>query len=348
MASAPNLLARIAQAYMERERQRVGIPQEQRDAREAETVDLLRRAQAARAMQQYDLAPAEQESQIGLRTAQAESARALASARETPKAGTPHYETDAAGNVTMFTPQPDGTIKKESLGRHGKPQQEPRPDRVLVQTWTGQFDAAGNPIMQFTPRPEMAGQTAPAPPTTAQRNVNAGVSAPQQAIAQAQKRATPVLQDLGTRITDINAGSEGGFMARVGGMVRSGAAKAGLDSAADLYRTGVRGFVPLFARSVGHVGVLTELDVQRTEELFPRIGDSAAVTQEKLARVQRIMTGQEPLPFQWSQPSYDDAGITEPEPGPGTPPALPGAGGGVSPNVQRILDMLKERSAGPR
>jgi hypothetical protein len=96
-----------------------------------------------------------------------------------------------------------------------------------------------------------------------------------------------------------------------------------MDPSVDLYRTGVRGFVPLFARSVGHVGVLTELDVQRTEDLFPRTGDAADVTAEKLARLNRIMTGQEPAPFEFEHPEYTDRGIT----------AAPGAGGGVK--VQR-------------
>jgi hypothetical protein len=95
-------------------------------AQVAQPIELdYRRAQAARIAQQLELAPAAQESEIGLRGAQADAARALAGQREVPKAGTPHYETDAAGNVTAIIPQPDGSFRKEALGRHGKPQRPP-------------------------------------------------------------------------------------------------------------------------------------------------------------------------------------------------------------------------------
>jgi hypothetical protein len=132
MASEPSLLSRIARAYFQRERARLGIPQEEQAAREAETVDLMRRAQAARLAQQMEFAPAEHESEVGLRkaqtgaaTAQEKATLALAGQREEGKPGTPHYERDEAGNVVAVIPQPDGTFKQVPLGQLGKPQREP-------------------------------------------------------------------------------------------------------------------------------------------------------------------------------------------------------------------------------
>lgn len=169
MASAPNpsILARLAQAYMERERQRVGIPQEQQAAREAETVDLMRRAQAARIAQQMEMAPAEQSSEIDLRSAQTDYYRAGAGARETPKAGTPHYERDAAGNVTAVVPQPDGTFKQTPVGAIGTPQREPvdRPGAMDMPMWvtnkkTG--EQAFVPKSEVLANPALYGQAATA------------------------------------------------------------------------------------------------------------------------------------------------------------------------------------------
>jgi hypothetical protein len=325
-APNPSLLAQLASAYMQRERQRVGIPDQERAEREAETVDLMRRAQAARIAQQMNLAPAEHESEVALRgaqtdaaTAQAEAARALADQRETPKAGTPHYATDENGNMTAIVPQPDGTFKQVPVGNVGKPHRPPAPSIAILPTPDGYVRADRRGEGPATPLLGPDGKPLQPPPTTAMRNAEAGVTAPQMARKEAQQRAAPVLADLGSRALALNKGLEGGFVDRVSGMASSAAGRMGMNPAADLYRTGVRGFTSLLARSVGHVGVLTELDVQRTEELFPRIGDGEVVAREKLNRIQRIIGGQEPLPFQWEHPEYNEQGITQ--------PAAPPAGG---------------------
>lgn len=173
----PGLLARIAGAYMQRERQRLGIPDQERAAREAETVDLMRRAQAARIAQQMNMAPAEHDAEIALRgaqtesaTAQAEAARALVGQRETPKAGTPHYERDAAGNVTAVIPQPDGTFKTVPVGPVGTPQREPNPPRERG-TFQPVVDAQGNVVGTFhtgrgTVGPVQGTPAAPGQPAT--------------------------------------------------------------------------------------------------------------------------------------------------------------------------------------
>lgn len=102
------LLQRLAQAYFQRERQRLGTGAEERAASEAASSDLVRRAQAARTMQQVEMAPAEAESESDLRAAQAEAQRALAGQREVPKPGTPHYTVDEQGVVRAITPQAGG------------------------------------------------------------------------------------------------------------------------------------------------------------------------------------------------------------------------------------------------
>lgn len=75
------------------------------------------------------------------------------------------------------------------------------------------------------------------------------------------------------------------------------------------YETIIQGFTPLFARAVGHSGVLTEKDEARTRMLFPVLSGPGADTRSeavrKLQRLQKIMNGQEVVP----------AGIFEARPG---------------------------------
>ena len=61
------------------------------------------------------------------------------------------------------------------------------------------------------------------------------------------------------------------------------------------YRALVRGFSPMIARAIGHTGVLTDVDLDRTEDLFASIGllgtDSRAIAKAKFDRVERLMQG---------------------------------------------------------
>lgn len=75
--------------------------------------------------------------------------------------------------------------------------------------------------------------------------------------------------------------------------------KTGLDIEQRFLRESVRGFASLLARAVGHVGVLTELDVNRTEELFPPPGAPAVYTKEKLRYLNDILQGRKTLPFRY-------------------------------------------------
>ena len=61
------------------------------------------------------------------------------------------------------------------------------------------------------------------------------------------------------------------------------------------YEAALEGFAPFLAQAVGHKGVLTDVDLERTTELFGSIGwlrtDSKTIAKNKMDRVKRIMTG---------------------------------------------------------
>lgn len=71
---------------------------------------------------------------------------------------------------------------------------------------------------------------------------------------------------------------------------QKGAAALNLAPQISLYESRRAGLVPIFARALGHTGVLTEIDVQRTESLFPKLGDSMELAQLKLESLHRLMS----------------------------------------------------------
>lgn len=307
----------IATAYLDRERRRLGIPSreelatkraaEQRAAQLA--ASQLETAGVLRDKTRMDI-----ETQPELRRLQGEAAVARAEAAQARAERTPTAPSSEFERFAALPPEKQAEILKLRKA-WGTADDRPASTTILpFLTGEGYIDRrTGNPL-SFT-----------RPPTADMANR-----------AQAQKRAIPVLADLGSRALSLNKSGEGGFVDRATGSLRRVGGGVGLDPAADLYTTGVRGFVPLIARAVGHVGVLTELDVQRTEDLFPRIGDAENVTREKLARVQRIVTGQEPLPFEFEQPEYNEQGITQPgtAPAPVTAPVEPQRPPGVPPEAR--------------
>jgi hypothetical protein len=123
----------------------------------------------------------------------------------------------------------------------------------------------------------------------------------------------------------------------IGDMVRGW---SGYDPEAQIYSSQIRGFIPLFARAVGHTGVLTELDVQRTEALFPQFGNSKEIANRKMTRLNAIMAGKEAMP----------AGVFEPREG-HWPPVLEdpaSAGGGVGSGVDTGTEAWEEVAPGVR
>jgi hypothetical protein len=311
-----DFINRLAAAFMARERQRLGIPQEERAAQEAATTDLIRRAQARRLMQQTEMAPAEQESQIGLRSAQADAARALAGQRETPKAGTPHYERDAAGNVTAVIPQLDGSFRKEPIGPIGTPQQEPREPRRRLPVRITEYDPVKrkNVIRIYDPNTfeQIAEKEAPLP-ATEQKQVGIVGSVADQ-VKTMERLATS------TGFEGVTAPIMGGASKLKAEITREGE-PADFDYAAKLakdlvyFKTGAQ---------------LNETEQRQLDNVVPNRARGNLPMQ--VARFKRYVG------FLFAKYGIqDDLNVT----GDGAP-------GGVSPNVQRILNMLQERNASPR
>lgn len=87
--------------------------------------------------------------------------------------------------------------------------------------------------------------------------------------------------------------------AGVTGVGRQIGAMTQANPVANRYKASIRGFVPLMARALGHVGVLTELDVERTEDLFSGLGATAETDRISDDMLRKIMSGE--VPFQFGQ-----------------------------------------------
>jgi hypothetical protein len=85
----------------------------------------------------------------------------------------------------------------------------------------------------------------------------------------------------------INTGR--GVLAKISGGVERAKASANLSDDVSEYQALVVGFVPLVARGVGHVGVLTQQDVDSVRQLFPAPGDSKSVRDRKIANLETII-----------------------------------------------------------
>lgn len=319
-----DLLVRIARAVMARERHKLGIPEQeraaandQREERKTDLAEILGQVNAARIAQEMEFAPAANAAALDLSAARSDESRAeaeykRAGGRERAPLSLEQQASEALARGDMETYQRLLRVRKE-VGQADDRAPVAR-TAISLQLPVAVMDKKTNQLVYVTKEDVLANPDRYVPPpTAAERNTASGVTAGQQGLKLAQQRAMPVLQDIGSRALALNKGGKGGAAARFGGAARGVAGRMGMDSSADLYTSGIRGFVPLFARAVGHVGVLTELDVKRTEDLFPRIGDAENVTLEKMQRIQRIMTGQEPMPFQFEQPTYDEGGITQPD-----------------------------------
>lgn len=114
-APPPSMLTKLAQVYLKREQDRVGITAQQQAAQQQQLGDLVKQAQLRKLLQEMDLAPAEQESQIELRSAQAESARALGASRGVVKPVKAVERTVDLGNQIEYI-YTDGTRELKPKG----------------------------------------------------------------------------------------------------------------------------------------------------------------------------------------------------------------------------------------
>lgn len=92
------------------------------------------------------------------------------------------------------------------------------------------------------------------------------------------------LDELSTKIN-----TAAGLTARAGGVWASAAARANFDDDVAEYTAVLEGAIPSIARKMGHVGVLTELDVQSVRNMFPKVGDSKTLRDRKMSRIRSIM-----------------------------------------------------------
>ncbi len=114
-APPPSMLTRLAEVYMRRERDRTGVTARDQGAQQAQLADLVKKAQLRKLLQDMELAPAEQQSQIDLRGAQTDAAKALAGQRETPKATKSVERTIDMGDRVRII-YTDGTVAEEPKG----------------------------------------------------------------------------------------------------------------------------------------------------------------------------------------------------------------------------------------
>lgn len=112
---SPSLLTRLAQVFLRREEDRVGATAARQADQQAQLQDLVRQAQLRKLVQDLELAPAAQQSEIELRGAQADAARALAGQRELPKPAKSVERTIDLGDKVRVI-HTDGTITEEPKG----------------------------------------------------------------------------------------------------------------------------------------------------------------------------------------------------------------------------------------
>lgn len=108
--------------------------------------------------------------------------------------------------------------------------------------------------------------------------------------AAARRQALPVLDAIAELSERINTRT--GVVAKITGAVERAAAQANLNDDISEYEAVVSGFTPMLARMVGHVGVLTEQDVDSVKVMLPRPTDSKSIRDRKVARIKSILKEQ--------------------------------------------------------
>ena len=101
--------------------------------------------------------------------------------------------------------------------------------------------------------------------------------------------AAPVMSSISELSERIN--TQAGLIAKMSGGVEKAKAQVNYNDDVAEYESIISGFTPLVARAVGHVGVLTEQDVQSVRKLFPTPGDSKTLRDRKIKRLEQIMGG---------------------------------------------------------
>lgn len=96
---------------------------------------------------------------------------------------------------------------------------------------------------------------------------------------------------------------QAGLTARAGGVWASTMARANYDDDVAEYEATLNGAIPMVARRMGHTGVLTQADVDSVKSMFPRVGDSQALRDRKIARIRQIMNQPSTMPASPASPA---------------------------------------------
>jgi len=142
-------------------------------------------------------------------------------------------------------------------------------------------DADGNAVTKVTSKTDAVGKDFDAAPTTDERNRKA-----------AGGRVQPLLDSVVELSDRINVNE--GVYASARGAAAQQAAKVNLDDDVAEYEAMVQSFTPLWARAMGHTGVLTELDVQSARKILPGPKDSKTLKNRKIARINKVLGGEAP------------------------------------------------------
>ena len=105
--------------------------------------------------------------------------------------------------------------------------------------------------------------------------------------AGALEAALPVVDLLEELSVEINTAT--GPTATVRGLGKQARAAVNLDPTASRYQSVLKGFIPLFARAVGHVGILTQQDVDSVRGLFPTLGTSQEIAEANFRDIRRLI-----------------------------------------------------------
>jgi hypothetical protein len=101
------------------------------------------------------------------------------------------------------------------------------------------------------------------------------------------KRVMPLLEGMAELAQRINVLD--GIQAKAVGLEKKAAAKLNYDNDVAEYEALLSTFIPLWARSVGHTGVLTEQDVKSARKMFPNPGDSKDLMARKIKRIEKML-----------------------------------------------------------
>lgn len=115
-------------------------------------------------------------------------------------------------------------------------------------------------------------------PTSQERNASASY-----------RKIKPIVSKINELSAKINISQ--GLMATAAGTAGKAAAKLNYDDDIAEYTSLVEAFTPLVARAMGHVGVLTEPDVQSAKAMFPKPTESKSLRDRKAITLAQLFEG---------------------------------------------------------